>query len=69
MTAVEVRRDLIAQRRSEFLTVKEYAELIGRHPFTIYRRIWAGTQPGAVRDGGHWLIDVPLAIRETQRPG
>lgn len=68
MTAVHIRSELIAQRRGELLTVKEYAKLVGRHPFTIYRRIWARTQPGAVRDGGHWLIDIAIATSGPSEP-
>ena len=47
------------------LTVKEFAALVRKDPQTIYRRIWAGRQPGAIRDGHTLLIDRSKAIIYT----
>lgn len=47
------------------LTVKEFAAVVRKDPQTIYRRVWSGTQPGAVRDGRTILIDRSKAIVYT----
>jgi len=56
------REDAIRARRDELLTVAEYAALTRYCEKTIYRRIWAGQQPGAVRVGGQWRIDLAAAM-------
>jgi predicted DNA-binding transcriptional regulator AlpA len=45
------------------ITVKQFAELVGQHPLSVYRRIRKGSQPGAVRVGGNVRIDIRIAIR------
>lgn len=42
---------------SELLTVNETAELLRRHPSTIYRRLEAGEWPFAWKDGNDWRIE------------
>ncbi len=67
MTAEQLRKTVIEARRDELLTVGEYADLLRCSTKTIYRRIWAGKQPGAVRLGGQWRIDFSVAAN-AQRP-
>ena len=55
-------------RREELLTVKEFAQLTRRCEKTIYRRIWAGRQRGALRDDGRWLIDISVALAAVPAP-
>ncbi len=45
------------------LTVKEFADHIRMHPRSIYRRIWNGTQPGVVRVGRDYRIDLETALK------
>ena len=47
----------------QLVTVKRFADIVGQHPLSVYRRIREGRQPGAVRVGGNVRIDVKLAIR------
>jgi hypothetical protein len=56
-----VRDSAIEARRDEFLTVKEYAFMVKQNPESVRRRLRAGRQPGAVRVGGQWRIDVAIA--------
>lgn len=58
----QARADALRVRRAELLCVKEYAALVRRDPKTIYRRIWTGRQPGVVREGRHYLIDLLVAL-------
>lgn len=55
------REAAILARRDELLTVKEYAFIIEEHPESVRRRIRAGKQPGALRVGGQWRIDLAVA--------
>jgi hypothetical protein len=45
------------------LTVKQYADLVGQHPMSVYRRIRESRQSGVVRVGGAIRIDARTAIR------
>jgi hypothetical protein len=56
------RLDALMARRSELLTVGEYARMTRCCEKTISRRIWCGRQRGAVKDGGQWRIDVTIAL-------
>lgn len=56
------RKDAIAARRQELLTVKEYAAMMRVSVKTVRRRIKAGRQPGAFLDGGQWRIDVAVVL-------
>lgn len=56
-----VREQLIAARAAELLTVKEYARVARCSAQTVYNRIWARRQPGAIRMGGQWRIDLAAA--------
>lgn len=60
--AMTARAALLVARREELLTVKEYAVLMRLHQRSVYRRIWAHRQPGAVRCGGQWRIDLLAAV-------
>lgn len=44
------------------VTVKEFAALTRCDVGTVYRRIWSGRQPGAIRSGGQWRIEVRVAL-------
>jgi hypothetical protein len=59
-----IREQLIAARAAELLTVKEYARIERVSAKTIYRRIWAARQRGAVRSGGQWRIDLTKAMTD-----
>ena len=48
------------------LSVKEYAAHIRQHPRSVYRRIWNGTQPGVLKVGRDYRIDLDLALQPTQ---
>lgn len=63
MTDVAIRAQAIEERRAELLSVKEYAALVRMDPQTVYRRIWRGDQPGVVRVGGQYRIDVQAQPR------
>lgn len=56
------RADAIRQRGDELLTVKEYAHIAELHPDSVRRRIRQGQQPGVVRVGGQWRIDLAAAL-------
>jgi hypothetical protein len=60
------RRDVVIARRDELLTVKEYAIIARVHQQTVYRRIWSDSQPGAVRLGGQWRIDLSAQAKSSQ---
>jgi hypothetical protein len=57
------RDTLIDARRDELLTVGELAKIWRCSQKSIYRRIWANQQPGAIRIGGQWRIDFTMACR------
>lgn len=57
-----IRQQAIAIRRSELLTVGEYAALMRLSERTVYRLIWSGLLPGATKVGGQWRIDVVSAM-------
>lgn len=61
MSPTAVRDQVIAARREELLTIKEYATIVRQHPRSIDRRIRAGRQPGAVRVGREYRIDITIA--------
>lgn len=42
---------------AELLTVDEAAELLKRHPSTIYRRLERGEWPFAFKEGKDWRIE------------
>src|SRR5688572_777206 len=65
----EVRDSAIEARREEFLTVKEYAFMVKQNPDSVRRRIRAGRQPGAVRVGGQWRIDLLEASASRAQRG
>lgn len=46
-----------ARAPSALLTVQETAELLRRHPSTIYRRLERGEWPFAWKDGNDWRIE------------
>lgn len=52
------RADLIAARRDELLTVKEFSTLVRMHERSVWRRIRDGRQRGAYRFCGQWRIDL-----------
>ena len=58
----DIRRQVIAQRRAELLTVAEYATVIRQHEKTIRRRIQRGIERGAVQVGGAWRVDTSFAL-------
>lgn len=58
ISSQNARQDAIDARREELLTVGEYALMFRYSQKTVYRRIWAGALPGAVKVGGQWRIDV-----------
>lgn len=61
--ATNPRSTAIEARRAELLTVKEFADLVRRHPEYVRELCRRGKLPGACRVGGQWLIDVAVAIR------
>jgi len=61
-TTENARNDALCLRLQELLTVKEFAYLANLHPESVRRRIRLGCQPGAVRLGGQWRIDVAVAV-------
>ena len=48
-------------RRAELVTVKEYAYITRQHEHSIYRRIRERRQPGLLRIGRSWRIDLTCA--------
>lgn len=62
MTEQEIRNAAIEYRRNELLTVKEYAYVTRVHVRSVRRRIRRGQQPGAVRVGGQWRVDLIVAL-------
>jgi excisionase family DNA binding protein len=71
MTAKQIRSACVEARREELLTVGEFARLVRCSEKTVYRRIWAGRQAGAVRVGREWRIDLVaagLAVRPPACP-
>lgn len=59
------RQDAIEARREELLTVKEFAWMVQMNPEYVRQRIRSGRQPGAIRVGGQWRIDVSIAIQPS----
>lgn len=60
--AIQHAQDTLAKAdQEEWLTVKEYAALVRRHPQTVYRAIYRGAmQDRIIRPtGGGYLIRVP----------
>lgn len=57
------RQAAIEARRDELLTVQEYADLVRMNPKYVYERCANGTQPGAVRLGGGWRIDLAIVLQ------
>lgn len=53
----------IDTRRDELLTVQEYATVARLNVKYIYDRIAHGKQPGAVKVGGHWRIDLGIILQ------
>lgn len=56
------RERLLSARREELLTVKEYAAVVRVHERSLRRRIRRGVEPGAVRVGGQWRIDLACSL-------
>jgi hypothetical protein len=50
-----------AERRLEWLTVEEYAELQRTTPAAVHKRLERGQVPGAAREGRRWLIPASSA--------
>jgi hypothetical protein len=67
-TVTEIRQAAIEARAAELLTVKEYASLVRQHADSVRRRIRQGQQPGAVRAGGQWRIDLAALSRHPSAP-
>lgn len=59
-------------RRTEWLTVEEYAERRRTTPAAVHKRLERGQIPGAVRDGKRWLIPatatLPASVNEGRAP-
>jgi hypothetical protein len=62
-------------RRTEWLTVEEYAERRRTTPAAVHKRLERGQIPEAVRDGKRWLIPsavpadtVPTSDNEGRAP-
>lgn len=52
-------------RREQLLTVQEFADLVRVHPLSIYRRIREKRQPGALKVGREYRINVSIALRNV----
>jgi len=57
----------ISDKRPEFLTIREAAELLRVHRRTVYRYLNAGKLP-ARKFGGVWLIDAAELERRLTGP-
>lgn len=62
----EIQNDHSIYESRGLLTVKEFADHVGQHPLSVYRRIREGRQPGALRVGGNLRIDVKIAIQRVE---
>jgi hypothetical protein len=47
----------------DFLTVKQYADLIQMHEQTIFKHLLQGKVPGSFRVGSAWRIHRPTAMK------
>lgn len=48
--------------REQLLTVQEFADLVRVHPLSVYRRIREKRQPGVLRVGREYRINVTVAL-------
>ena len=48
----------IVDSKMKYLSTKEYAKLLGKHPVTVTRWLAAGKIAGAMKVGRHWRIAV-----------
>ena len=48
----------IVDSKMKYLSTKEYAELLGKHPVTVANWLLAGKIEGALRVGRQWRIPV-----------
>lgn len=60
---MEDRRVEMEIRRSQLLTVQEFASLVRMHPLSIYRLIRKNQLPGVCRIGREFRIDIAVAIQ------
>lgn len=56
-------------RRAELVTVKEFAYITRQHEHSVYRRIRERRQPGLLRVGRSWRIDLAYARVSNQGGG
>ena len=48
----------ILNPKYKYIRVKQYAELTGQHPATVYQNLDKGRIEGAIQSGRTWLIPV-----------
>ena len=50
----------IVDSKMKYLSTREYAELLGKHPVTISKWLTAGRITGALKVGRQWRIPVEI---------